>query len=730
MAFADVIGAIDTQAGASKTPVQASPVPKGTFSSVIDSIDSGGNSAPPESPGKVARNIGTAEAFGRGAAQGVTANFYDELRGLHEAGGGKSDEPMSLYSVLRGAGKYWTSPSEEKNLSSLVTGQTKKPEAVRRYDEAVARERETNQQAEEQHPVASTVGSIAGSMVVPVGGAASGATMAARMGRGAATGAAYGALAGAGEGEGAADRATRATTGALLGGAIGGAAPPVVEGVLQAGRTLTTPITSALRGAVNPENEAARRVVGAVQRDIQADPAARNRLTPAEFMGQRQQGGPAAIIDMGGETTKALARSAANTSPEARSVLNDTINDRFEGQSGRISDWLRKTFHYPDAGAQQAAIEQAAKDVNRPAYRKAYAEGDKPIMSAGLEDLMGSPKVVEAMKAASISGKDRAVTEGYGAFNPGVTVENGMVNFKKGPSGVPAFPNLQFWDQTRRELSQAAKKAGRAGANEDADVYGKLAQRMNSELDAQIGSYRTARQGAAGFFGAENALEAGQKFVTSKMANGEARTALAKMSPNERQLFQDGFVSHFVSQINETGDRRSILNKIAESPAARERLHIALGPQRAGELEAGLRAEGIMDTARKALQGNSTTARQFMELGLAGGATGFGGMGVYNMDPQQMTYAAIAGALVAGRHHVDQRLARRVGEMLTSNDPDILQRGIKVVARDHRLMEGLRSIDRRIASAGGEHAPNGFIAAGMAPSRADDNEPSGQRVGQ
>jgi hypothetical protein len=104
-------------------------------------------------------------------------------------------------------------------------------------------------------------------------------------------------------------------------------------------------------------------------------------------------------------------------------------------------------------------------------------------------------------------------------------------------------------------------------------------------------------------------------------------------------------------------------------------------------------------------------------------------MGIYNMDPHQMTYAAIAGALVAGRHHIDRRLAQRVGEMLTSNDPQILQRGIRVVARDHRLMEGLRSIDRRLASSGGEHAPNGFIAAGMA-SHADENQPDANRVRQ
>ncbi|MCK1465776.1 hypothetical protein IVB34_47710 [Bradyrhizobium sp. 2] len=106
------------------------------------------------------------------------------------------------------------------------------------------------------------------------------------------------------------------------------------------------------------------------------------------------------------------------------------------------------------------------------------------------------------------------------------------------------------------------------------------------------------------------------------------------MTPQERQLFQDGFVSRFVETLNQVGDRRNILNQIASSPAAREKLNVALGPQRAAELEAGLRVEGIMDLARNAVQGNSTTARQLAELGLAGGAYGLtGAVSIHSATP-------------------------------------------------------------------------------------------------
>lgn len=703
--FADTIDTIDTaSSGALPKPLTRVIIgPKSTgFSTAMDALSSTGTA----SDAPKTRDVGTGEAFGRGVAKGVTANFYDELRGLHEAGGAKADEPMSLYSVLRGAAGRMAGDSN----------------AEKTYTDTTARERALNKTAEEQHPVADLTGNVAGSLLLPVGGAAGGATLAARAGRGAALGAGYGALAGAGEGDGAGDRATRATTGAIVGGALGGVIPPVVEGAIQGTRAVTAPVVSALRGAVNPDAEASRRVVGAIQRDMQLDPHATGRLSAQELATNRAQGGPAVLMDVGGETTRALARSAANTSPEGRQTLNNTINDRFEGQGGRVTDWLRQTFHYPDAQAQSAAIDQVARNVNRPNYQRAMREGDRQIMSPEIERLMSSPAVVDAMRRASVSGKDRAVTQGMGGFNPGVTVENGIVNFRRGPNGVPTYPNLQFWDATKRELDSAATVAQRQG--DTSSVAGELARSLRDELDRHVPSYSTARAGAAHFFGAQDALEAGQNFVTAKMANGDARQALARMSPTERQLFQDGFVSQFVHKINEVGDRRNVLNQIGGSTAARERLNIALGPQRASELEATLRVEGVMEMARGAVQGNSTTARQLVELGLAGGAAGTGGVGAYNMDPRQMTYAAIAGAFLAGKHHIDTRLAQRVAEMLTSNDPQILQRGARVVARDARLLDSLRSLDRRISSMTGEHAPNGFISGGVVPGRADDNKPN------
>lgn len=691
--------------GGGAQPAAASPVTEGPWATYRQVTPTA-----PAAPVAAKPDIGSAESARRGLMQGVLAGWNDELSALTEAGGGDPTLKNDTYGIdklVMGLAKYWFGDKE----------------AQKKYDEVVGRERAADKTAKEAHPYIYGGSELGGALLTApaVGGdVAQGVNLGQRVLQGARGGAIYGGVSGAGEGEGLTQKVTGGASGAALGGALGAAAPIAIEGLIQGGRAVAQPVVNAVRGVRDVDSEAARRVAVALERDIRADPQAANRLTPQEFAASVQSDGPATIMDIGGDTTRALARSAANTSPEARTALNQTINDRFEGQSARVNNWLRETFNYPNAEAQSAALADTARNINRANYTRALREGDREIISPEIERLMGAPAMVDAMRRASQSGKDRAVTQGYGAFNPGVTVENGMVNFRRGPNGQPTYPNLAFWDATKKELDDAASAAARAGRNGEAGVIGDLARSLRGELDAAVPSYANARAGAAHFFGAQDALEAGQNFVNRNMTSGDARRALAQMSATERNLFQDGFVSRFTETLNQIGDRRSILNKIAESPAAREKLNVALGYQRAAELEAGLRVEGIMDLARGAVQGNSTTARQLAELGLAGGAFGFSG-GVNNpLDPGAVMNAAIVYGALKGKNAINERLSRRVAEMLTSQNPRILMQGIRTLANNRTLFNSLRSADRGLARIGGEQAPVSASLQAAGVSRAED----------
>jgi hypothetical protein len=544
-----------------------------------------------------------------------------------------------------------------------------------------------------QHPIVDTAAEIAGGIASTgaVGATATGAkvlglagnTLPELMTQGGISGAAI-------SGADAALQGENPITAGGIGGLVGALSPAAGRVVNAA----TRPVQNTIRGIRDPGAEAERRVAGAIDKDIRNNDRG---MSLQEMQAAKAEGQPTMLMDAGGETTRALARSAANTSPEGRSELSRTIDARFESQAPRLAGWLQKTFHYPNADAQQEALDHVAKTVNRPAYAKAYREGDRDIMSPELDRLMGSPALVDAMRRASISGKDRAITQGVGAMRQGVTVENGMVNFTKGKTGVPTYPNLAFWDATKRELDDATNKAMRSGAKEEASTLTDLTKSLRKELDNLVPSYADARAGAAKFFGADNAIEAGQNFVGASQKFGipAVRRQLAKMSPNERQLFQDGYVSRLVETIEKTGDRRSVLNKIMQSPAAREEMNIALGPARAKEVEGRLRIEGIMDLARPAVQGNSTTARQLVELGLAGGV---GGYDSYKGDPQAVMHAALVYGAARGHRVVDERVARQVAKLLASDNVGQLQKGLRILTANKNMMGAIRNADAALGA--------------------------------
>lgn len=535
-----------------------------------------------------------------------------------------------------------------------------------------------------EHPVADTAAEIAGG-VASTGAAAATATGAKLLGLTGQTlpqlmarGGASNAVISAGD---AAVRGEDPLTAGGIGGAIGAAAPGVGRLV---NSKIVEPVRNAIRGVTDPAGEAERRVASAIDRDIRNQDRG---LTLKEMTDATASGQPTALVDAGGEVTRALTRSAANTSPEARSTLNRLIDDRFESQSPRLADWLRNTFHFPNADAQQDALDKIARTVNRPNYAKAYSEGANLKFTETLEQISQAPVVQDAIRKAMVSAKNEAAKMGFTPpKNPFAFDESGRLKLKANPDGSKIEPNLQFWDIVKRSLD----KTGTPEARDWARI-------LREHLDDVVPSYGTARAGAAKFFGAGDALEAGENFVGASQRFGipEARKALAKMSADERQLFQDGYISRLVQTIEKTGDRRSVLNKIMGSEAAREEINVALGPQRAKELEARLRIEGIMDLARPAVQGNSTTARQLVELGLAGGV---GTYQSYEGDPQALVKAALVYGAARGHRVIDERVAKEVAKLLTSSDFTKLQKGVRLIANNKNMLASVRDADAKLAA--------------------------------
>ena len=355
---------------------------------------------------------------------------------------------------------------------------------------------------------------------------------------------------------------------------------------------------------------------------------------------------------------------------------------------------------------------------------------------------MSSDTFVGAMKRAISSGKDRDVAMGLGGFNPMVNVSpDGRIVFNKGAQGVPTYPNLQYWDQVKRELDSVANQAKRSG--DTASVAGDLSRILRNELDNKVPSYQNARGIAEQYFGESNALEAGRKLAGKRADPNEVALAMRKMKPDERSLFQEGYASDLADRtIANIRDTRDLTKAIFATPNERKMIATVFGPGGVQHIQNRMALETIMNGARNAM-GNSTTARQLIEAGLAGGAiTGY----ATGWDPAKMIEGAgasatarfgagkfLSGQIAKGAQNligkVDATTARRVAALLTSDDPRLLREGYQMAQKNKSIGDGLRAIANKVALAGQaqarQPASNAVKALqGPVTGRADDQQQS------
>lgn len=473
--------------------------------------------------------------------------------------------------------------------------------------------------------------------------------------------------------------------------AIATAIPGVGAGLgaaIRAGARKAQPLIGAL---TQPVKEAERRFGSAVQRDIDANPEM--TLRPADIAVAEQSGIPLVNADKGGETVRALARSVANQSPEARAVIDKTASDRFAGQAGRAVNFVRRIAGgNVDDLAYQQSLKDMADAVNKPAYEAANnAPGAQAVFTVDLQELMQSPAVQKAISMTKTRGADMAAIAGQKpVVNPFRQDAKGTWKLVQRANGTLAVPNLAFWDQVKRNLDGMIGKAQRSGDREKVSVLMQLKSKLVNSLDDAVPEYAQARRGAAAFFGAENALDAGKNFANATRSLPEAQQAFTAMKPAEQKAFRVGYASEIIDKIKDARFRANVIDQAFGSPAKREMFATVFGPQKARELEAYIRVEDLADKLRGAL-GNSTTARQLMELGIGAGSgailTGGDWKGA-------LTGAALVkGAKMLGSR-ADDKVLQELARLLTTGDDAALQRAVNQASLSPVWMDGLVALGK------------------------------------
>lgn len=670
---------------------------------------------PPAQP-KPTRQQSAGESTARGVLNSLTFGFAPDIAGLAEASGMPSTaadgQPTKENEIdinpirpIVGAAKLlhsWLSEHPD-------------PTVVEAYNKGRESYGEEQKNAEQQHFGPYLAGQLTAALAVPLGGAAKAATTLGRVAKVGLSGGFGGGLyeAGTKSGEGAdlADTAKAAAKGAVTGAAFGTVGGTVAEAVNKGVKKAA----SIYRGRGDASAEAAHRVTQAADAD---------RLLPrpygaTEVKVTREAGVPHHVADLG-EHTRTLARSAADTSPAAEHKLGEVASQRFDSQSQRVSDWIRSKIGGRDTEGVIESLKAAARKANSPKYRRAHAVADAKypggMWSPELERLMGSDAMQQAVQQAVKRGSNRAVAEGMGAFNPKVTFNNGILKIDKG-KGILAYPDLKFWDVVHRELADSVNKGFKDAEKGNASAMSDLHRALLKELDSMVPEFGAARSTAAKFFGATDAAEAGAKFVTENVNLAAAGRELAKMSDAERQLFRISFMSELADKVSRVRDRTNVINQaFVDSPAAKGKIALAIGPKEAREFEALLRVETEVDKLRARL-GGSMTSRNVQHL--AHGAGGATAVGLFEMakegdiDPKSIFFGAIlVGGVRGAAHRLDARVAEKVADMLISKDPTIFAKGIATVAREPKLLDALRATANASARVGAHDVGPDAAASG------------------
>lgn len=483
-------------------------------------------------------------------------------------------------------------------------------------------------------------------------------------------------------------------TDAIKGGGMNAAIPIVGQVLKSAGQAAGRVLQPTVGAVVDPLAEALRRTGKAYGRDARTNPG--DLLNASDEAVARQSQVPLINADRGGETVRALTRSVANQSPEARGIIERTASDRFAGQAERAVHFVRRIVGgNADDLAYQDSLRRAADMVNGPAYNQAWkAPGAHAVWNQQIAELMQSDTFRAAINVAEKRGTDRAAVAGFKAVrNPFEFLPDGSVTLKTNPDGSRALPSLQFWDQVKRNIDGMIGTAQRAGDNTLVGDLTAIKRKLVSSLDSAVPQYAKARSGAAAFFDAEDALDAGKKFANSTRAVPEARAAFRSMNASEQQAFRTGFASEIIDKIKDGRFRANIIDGAFGSPAKREMMEIVFGKGKARELEAYIRVEEIADRLRGAM-GNSTTARQLMELGIGAGAgtvlTGGDWKGA-------LSGAAFAKGARFLNQRVDDRVMQEVAKLLMSGDEAMMRKAVHQAMMSPMWMDALEAWGRALA---------------------------------
>lgn len=514
-----------------------------------------------------------AESLGRGALQGVTFGFGDEIYGAAKG----------AYDKVFGDGDFGGTYERERN-------------AVRAANDA----------AQQANPGTYLAGELVGGVGVPLGAAklgykgvqAANAGLKARTAAAAKEGAAIGGLYGLGKGEGDfGDQAISTASGAAMGGAFGAAVP----GAVQLASAVARAPAQAVRMMQSPEKVAAQKYAEAMGRDAGVEgmsPILNNpNAMRAAQSGVDGAGGRAMLADFGGENTRNLTRAAVNM-PNARAErYNQVLNRRQKLAPKDLERSIGENLGdgaglYDDIDKIVAQRDKLAE----PMFRAAFAI--ETPMTQQLSRVLQRPTMVELQKQVNrrLADEDMPI---------GLMSRSEQLHRMK----------LELDEQIGMSI-RAEKMGNRPTQGWDTRTLTILKHDLLNAIDNK--AYKYALQKYAGPSALKNAAEDGADEAL-KLAPEQIRGKLAKLTRSEQEMWRQGAARSLIDEVRSGNFMRDRTKSIFDTPDMQLRLKQIFPDNKSrGQFLRTVAQKRREAMTRQAAQGNSTTAKQLINAQEAG----------------------------------------------------------------------------------------------------------------
>ena len=384
--------------------------------------------------------------------------------------------------------------------------------------------------------------------------------------------------------------------GALSGGTLGAGIGALAPGAVDAAGAIASRVAAPFRAAANPRQFASEKLGEAIARDNPAGGAARFASKVDEMVAANPS---ARVMDAGGENVRGLMRAANNMPNDARETVRRTVDARQANQATRIEGELGKAFRQGDRNLYDSIDELAARmdEIGSNTIRPAL-KNETP-MTPQLASVLERPTTKELQKVVERRLADEGLPIGF-------ETRTEMLHRLK----------VEIDDQIG--MSKRAESMGNhPQAGMDTRTLTILKRDLLNAIDNP--TYKNGLKHYASQARLKNAAEDGYESF-NKMQPEEIGRALETLDNNvERDFFRLGAMRAIVERVRKGNANNDRTDGVFSSPEMQKKLEAVLPDRKAlREFQKDLILEAKMADSRKALQGNSTTAKQLAEGSEAG----------------------------------------------------------------------------------------------------------------